>query len=229
MATSYHDLLADAALRINAVLGTSVATLQTNYTVRPLTTAQFNSAIFPMSAIIEALSLAEQRLAHAIANSSSDNTYRTALTTQTPALANGALMPSTVGTASVIGVYGDVRDDADNSICTPRPLREITRRVANAGSFYRVPVYHFAYQGARIYHTRPTVIVDVCVYDHDAQIAAMVADGPVLLADDLNQAVISGALASLLRDDEFIEQGTAFAKYFATVLEGFTPLKGATA
>lgn len=214
----YHDLLAAAALRINALTGVTGALMETAYTTRPLTTTQFQSAIFPFSSIKQALLNTEGKLAHTIA-STAGHPWRASIQGITGTLVHKAPLPIvSAASASIIGEFGSVYDSADGTVCTEQPLEVIRRRVRNAGSFYRTPVYYFKIDDRRIYHTRTSVVIDCCVYNRTAQIAAISNDGALLLPDTLEEALICGTVSLLVRDDEFTGQAAIYRSYFNDTL-----------
>lgn len=218
MATDYHDVLADIALRINAFTATTPEDMQVAYATRPLVSTLFDSTIAPFSALISALLLAEEKLVSVMA-STSNPTLRSYLSSVTANLASGDIVPRTdVSGAPIIGVLGSVRDASDGTPCKEKTLEEIERRNRNAGNFYRIPMYAYKFDGVRIEHTRTEVAIDCCIYDRAAQEALVESNGEMLLPDDLGEAVICGAVASLIRDDEYVEQATVYAKYFEDTL-----------
>lgn len=224
---SYHDILASVAIRANALVGSLAPALETAFTTRPLTTAQFQSTVFPMSACKQALLNTEEKLAHAIANTSG-HPWRADLADSTPALIHGApILSLTVKNLHFIGEFGSVRDATDLNVCTVKPLPIIRRRVRNANNFYRTPVYYYNIDGGmRIFHTRTSVVIDVCSYSRAAQITLISNDGAVLLSDVLEEAYICGTVSLLVRDDEFSGQAAVYRNYFndtlAMIHGGFT-------
>lgn len=227
MAVTYHEILAGCALRVNAIVGAAAATLETNYNIRPLTTTQFQSTIFPFSDFRTAILSAEQKLAQVIAKSDDDG-HRSFIMGTTLALASGANLPSTTSTGlTIIGHFGSVLDGVDTTIqCTRQPIQVIRRRLATP-TLWKIPVYNYAYDGARIFHTRTTVILEAPFYDYASRKTAFNANGNMLLADDMMEALICGGLSLLIRDDEFVTQSARYAEYFNNVLEGFKPRKQA--
>jgi hypothetical protein len=229
MTTKYHDLLADVALRANAFDAPLPADIEAKYKTRPLTAALFNSADFSYEAMIAALAGAEEQLVNAIA-ATPDNEDRGYFTIPTAPLASGTLMPiAAAGGKAIIGVAGAVRDAGDFGLCTERPVQEIERLNLDAGQLYIIPAYFFKIVGNRIFHTRRNnqVVVDVCVYDYTSQIQAITTNTTMLLPDDLGEALICGAVATLVRDNEFAEQAGLYAGYFATVLARYGPTSSA--
>lgn len=231
MSTPYHDILSSVGIRISALVGTLGPALETAFTTRPLTTAQFQSTVFPFSACKFSIISAEEKLAHAIANTSG-HPWRASLAGVTASLANEAAIPVTSSAAlQIIGALGSVYDATDGTVCTKKPLAVIRRRVRNAAAFPTgSSIYHYDIDGRRIYHTRTNVVIDVCVYNRATQLAALTANSNMLLPDVLEEALICGAVAFMVRDDEFASQSSIFAAYFANTLEmirsGLTAVPG---
>lgn len=218
MTTPYHDILADIAVRVNALRGAIPATLENTYTNRPLTSTDFGSSIYPFSACISALIMSEERLATTMALTSNP-ILRAPLHGVTAALAQGAVIPTHSSTnKSIIGVLGSVRDGSDGTTCKEKTLEEIERRNRNAGSFYRLPMYAYKFDGERIEHTRTTVVIDCCVYDRVTQLERATINSTMLLPDNLGPAVICGAVAILIRDDEDVAQAEVYATYYKDIL-----------
>lgn len=219
MATPWHDVLASCALRISALTGTLGPALETAFNVRPLTTTQFQSTVFPFTDVKYALINAEQKLAHAIANTSG-HPWRASLAGVTVGIANEGVIPSTSSTGlQVIGARGSVYDATDGTVCTKKPLAVIRRRVRNASSFPTSSnIYHYHIDDRRIYHTRTGVVIDVCIYERSTQLTNINSNGNMLLPDVLGEALICGAVAFMVRDDEFAGQAATYAAYFASTV-----------
>jgi len=215
---TYHDLLAAVALTVNALEGTDPVALQTVYAKRPLTDEDFDSSIVPMNAIRDRILNAEQRLVLSIANSD-DPFWRAEIGSVTDTILNGALVPdSDINGDTIVGAYGAVLDAQDQTqICSKMDI-ELLRNRQNASSLWIMQQYNYAFIGDKVIHTRPNgVVVQVCVYDFNAQTAAFDADDPILLPDALVPAYIAGGVAGLVRDDEFMEQAQLYAQYFNNV------------
>ena len=219
MSVPYNIVTRQAAIRINAIVGAIPTTLQTNYIVDPLTTTQVESSIFPLAAIQDAVLSAEERLAHAIADNAT-HPWRQSLIEVTADLANLDVLPSVAnGGAPIIGAWGPVRDSDTFEICSEMSLDQVRRRVRNANSNLVCPVYWYNIAGGQIAHTRTNVVIECCVYDRDAQSTSLQADGDILLPDVLEAAYTAGAVAVLMRDDEFMQQAQVYARYFEQTLE----------
>ena len=217
--TTYSEILRQVALRIDALTGGQPAAQELIYNNAVFDATSFDSSIFPFTAIKDAILVAEGKLAGVIA-SVGNHPDRTYLFGVTNTLASGAVLPTTSASGKpILGVYGSIRDSSDHLVCKEKTLEEIERRNRNAGSFYRLPMYAYKIDGNRVYHTRPTITIDVCIWDHADQQTALDAGDPMLLPDYLAEALVCGTLTYLVRDDEFTEQAALYAKYFQDTLE----------
>lgn len=223
MSLTYHDLLAACAMRINALDGSDSAALQETYSQRPLTNEMFQSTIFPMNAIRDAILNSEQKLCQAIGKSA-DRVLRSYIGSQTIALTSGEELPTLdENGVNIIGDFGAVID-ADNPVilCTRMPLPVVRRRNL-APTTWLLGGAMYALDGTRIIHTQDEVILECCVYDGATQTTAFDQDETILLPDSLAEAYANGGMAMLMRDDEFIPQATQYANYFTTALAAIPP------
>lgn len=227
MGVPYNDIIRQVAVRINALTnGTLPTALEAAYVISPLTAADVaESSIFPFTAIKDSVLLAEQKLSQTIADVR-DHPWRAYLVSQTEPLANRANQPAQDENGiSIIGVYGDIFDSADNRQLFAQPAEVIERRLATP-ALWKIPVYHYALTGDSIIHTRPNVRIQVCVWDYLDRQAAIDANDDMLLPDVLAQAIVCGAIAILCRDDEWLNQAKVYAEYFADTITAIK--RGAT-
>lgn len=216
----YHDCIAAAALKTNALSGAQAASLRTSYNTRPLTSAQFKSAIFPFEAYVDALVRAEEMVALAAA-SNRRSPLRPYMTGQTSNLADGAAVPKLTATGKeIIGVWGQVRDASTGEPVVEAAPAEIALLNRNANAWRVSEVYLFCADGDVVRHTRPatSVFAAVCFYDRVARAAAVSADSAALFPGVSEAALLSGLLSEMTRDSQFAAQAAAFATYFAVVL-----------
>lgn len=111
--------------------------------------------------------------------------WRAKIADVTAAITNGSVIPQVGGAgAQIIGVNGAVNDATDGKPLTQSfALEEIRRLVDNPNAWRVVPVYAFVVVLPRIYHTRTSVKIDVCVYDVAAQKTAIAANAVTLFPD----------------------------------------------
>lgn len=210
---TYHDILAAGALRVDALVGAQAAALQTTYVVRPLTSANFQSAVFTFSDLKAGIGWAEQQMALAIGQTGNE-TLQSYIRSTTANIANGAVLPGVdLNGVPIIGTLGAIKDATVNRVCFPMPLSEVQRRVDNPHSTWVVDVFYYALEGPRVFHTRDNVKIDVSIYDADAQMDAIDANDDILFPP-LENMYIWGMLGTAIRDDEFSNQATIYRGYF---------------
>lgn len=125
--------------------------------------------------------------------------WRAILKDVTASLASGDPIPQ-IGASGkqIIGVRGSVRDDSDGKPLTNSfTLAEIRRLNDNPGTMRKIPVYGFVIIEPRIYHTRPNVTIDICVFDEGAVATAIAANG-VPIFPDAEGAYVTGLTEKLL-------------------------------
>jgi hypothetical protein len=214
MAASYQQLLHDVGLRMNALVGTQVATLAASYNTAVLTAAQFKSADFPFNSFRDAILMAEGQFAWAISETG-NSPLRGNISIPTGSMAHASQIPSTIGTVKRIGVLGNIRDADDNTPCTEKPLDVILRRVRNANGHYVTPVYHYKIDSDRIFHTRTNVTADACIWSRTAQATIFDANGNMLLPDILELPIVALAIALLVKNTSYAanDQAVLYGKY----------------
>lgn len=219
MATTYSEICNQVALRINAIVGTTAAQLESAFTAVPFTVTEGNnSTIFPFSSLKASILNIEGRLADAIA-STGDHPYRAYLISTTAALSNGDELPSLdAGGEQIIGQWGSCFDSADpTKVYRAKDIAQVIRRTTNPNGRYRVTVYWYFIDDLNVYHTGTAVKFKVCVYSRDNQATIFDADGDMLLPDTLADALVCGAVSELVRDDEFMAQAAEYRKYYMDV------------
>lgn len=220
MAVPYRVIFGAVGLRVNALVGALAPALETSITTSPLTTAEFQSTIFPFTGIKWAVINAEQKLVVKTANNPEDPN-RQFLANTTAALTNPSTLPSlSTNSKPIIGAWGAVRDASNGTVCSQMPLDIVRRRAA---STQVVPVYWSNITSGRIEHTRTSVIIECCTYSRTDQIAVFEANGDILLSDALEPDYIEEALGILVRDDEFMDQAKRFAELAQSGSVGKSP------
>lgn len=211
MAT-YNTVLRQIALSVNALTGATAATLETTYSTVPLTSANFQSSILSFTSLKDKMLNAEAKIITRAADSG-DHPYRQSIISQTNPLAYGDLIPlQDAFAARIIGSYGTVRDSVTSQPCIENELRRIQDRVLNP-TIWIIPVFWFAIDDRRIYHTVNSVIMDVCTYNRPVA-DSLVLTTNIILPDDAVPAYVHGALMECIRDDEFLAQGAQFGSQF---------------
>ena len=224
---TYHDLLASTAIRVNALDATTPVQMQIAYETRPLTDEMFDSSIMPMNAIRDAIIECEGKLANTIALSA-NHTLRAYLQSFTNVLNSGEILPDVdINGVPIIGNFGACYDASDNSIMLTRKSVPYVQNILRSPLNYIVPLYHYALDVNRIIHTATTfAFLECCVYSAEDQTRKFDANEPILLPDSLAEVYINGALALLIRDDEWLGQATQYANYFSAFLATLPPATG---
>lgn len=211
MAITYQNLLHDVGLRINALQGSRAPELQTTYHETILGSTNFMSADFPYDSVVDSILLAEGDFAWTIANTD-NHPFRSYLTALTNALSNESTLPSTTNTGRpIIGVWGSVYDSVDGQPCTEQTLDVVRRLTDEPWRLYQL--YFYTVDGAKLYHTRPNVTVEVCTYDLTVQTTAFNVNGNSVLPDVLRSAVAARAIGYLTRDNAYTEQAAIYRRY----------------
>jgi hypothetical protein len=223
MSIPYHDIVASVALRINALADSTLPDeLQTAFTTRPLTSANFDSSIFPFDDIKGAVKKAVATFKLAIANKGG-HPWRNypGLASVTDFVNNGGDLPGQDENGlSIIGVWGTVFDATDNRRLIEAPLDQIMRSNALT-TIYLLEQYKFKIDDQKLWHTRPIsrVKIKVCIYDGITEQEAIDNNDDMTLPDVLEPAVMSAAIGMLVRDDEFMGQAGMYAQYAGAWLD----------
>lgn len=232
MSVTYATILRQAAIRVNALVGTTPSALETNY-LAALASTSFDSADFPFTLFKDTCLAVEGKLASAIANTG-NHPWRSFLSGVTSALASGDLLPSLDSTSSpIIGVWGSVRDGSDSTPLTEMAFDDIRIEARNANTWLVTPIYGYKIDGTRIFHTRTTVIVDCCVYNRATRTTIIgTLTNSTLLPDALEEAMVCGMVSMLVRDDAFMPQAQIYRGYFndalASIAQGLTSVVSKT-
>ncbi len=218
MPLTYHDLLAAVAIAINALAGTDPVELQVTYSTRPLTDELFDSSIYPLNAIRDRIIEIEGRLAQQVGKST-DRVLRSYIGSRTVPLTSGSELPTLdENGVAIIGNFGACIDAVNPLVtCTSQPLPVVRRRNL-APSLWLLQGAMFALDGTHIFHSQSGVILECCVYDASTQTAAFNANETILFPDTMAVDYVSGSLALLVRDDEWLQQATQYAQYYLATL-----------
>jgi hypothetical protein len=212
MATTYNTILRQIAVAVNSLSGATAAALQATYATVPLTSANFQSSILPFGNLKDHMLNGISKIVTNAANDG-NHPYRAALISQTTSLAYGDEVITNSSSVPIVGVWGAARDADTGQVLTKANLSQIRARVTNPSSMFKLPVYWWARDDVRVYHTVDDVIIDVVAYarpDTDA----LVLTGNMPLPDDSTPACVQAALEECIRDDEFLAQGARFGEMF---------------
>ena len=214
--STYHNVLAEVGLRINALTGADASALNTTYATRPLTTSHWRSARFPFAGAKDAILNAEAMIVNTVAETD-QHPWRKYLLATTGNLASGDSLPTTISSKNVIGVVGDVRDSTSGRKLTEKSFQEVIRK---SNAFFTRGVHFFHVTASRrIYHTRTNVVADLCTYLRTTQATAYDSNGAYLLPDLAEPLYVAGALMLLTRDGRFESQAALYGSYFNAALQ----------
>lgn len=213
MTLSYDQLLHDVGLRMNALVGAQFSPLETTYAITGLAAANFKSADWPFSSFRDAILMAEEQIAWAIAATPS-HPWRASLNAQSAALASAAALPKLDATNHpIIGVYGGVVDTGGTP-CVAQPIEVVKRLLQETWRTYPASgLFVYAMDGNRIYHTRAGVLINCCIYDRTTQAAAWGAAGNTVLPDVLEGLIAALAISLMTRDNAYAAQASIYAQY----------------
>lgn len=218
MSVPYREILRMAAVKVGAVIGTTATAIEAAYITSPLTTTQIGSVNFTISAIKDNLVSVIGRIVRAYA-SVPNQPFRAYNVSQTAGIANRGLIPSVNSAGKpIVGVYGAFRDATTFEALTEQPLQIIKTVVDDTDNFLDGEYYYFKQVGERLYHTRTSVIGDVCTFSASDEFTAIGANGTAPIPDALLDVAAMGLIASLFVDEEFTAQSSACAQYFEGAL-----------
>lgn len=212
------------ALGAGMLRGESTVGLQTSYedtTLNQWDLINEGERLVPLTALQDALLNSESVLANAIADTGG-HPWRSYLLSFTSALSNGDVMPSTDSNGNpIIGIWGSVLDGSDQTfVCTEWPT-EMIRRWSRMSTYYKSSFYGYAIDGNGITHTRTEVVVQVCIYNRETQLADLLANNDILLPDTLVPAMASGALAMLGGENSGLQR-SLFDQTLMAIKSGLT-------
>ena len=217
MGVIYSTILRQVALTVNALGGaTTPASLNAVYDTVPLTEANFTSStassIFSFNFLKDKILNAQEGLFIALA-STATNPLRRFIESQTDSLSYGDQIATNAAGLPVVGAYGAVRDADNSQPLALNELEDVQLRALNPNSMFKLAVYQYSIVGDRIFHTRTSVIVDVCGYERpDTDNLDLESD--ILLPDVLGPAIVQGAIGECFRDDEYLSQAGRAAEIY---------------
>lgn len=162
MAITFERVIQQALNRLGAVSGVNASDAETNYDATP-TTSTVDGPDFTPSMIEDALAATIGETVEAIA-STPKHSERQRFVDLTNALANRDPIPEAgSGGERIIGVIGYVEDSSDHQALLPMSL-DAVRSYNRFPTIYNFDAYWYAINGNRIEHTRPSVVIEVCVH-----------------------------------------------------------------
>lgn len=174
---------------------------------------------FPKEAIDDAIIEAGGRIV-AVIGQNPNSVYRPYFTDQTSSISDGGMIPS-VSQANhpVTGVIGAVVDATTLEELEPAGSRQAVKG-ADSLSLKISPHLYYS-DGSRIWHTRTSVIADVCVWEAQIErywLAASGTRGRCPFPDSLTETLVVGSLSYLFRDTFNSEQAKFCTEQFNATL-----------
>lgn len=218
MTVSYQQILHDTALRMNALVGSQVATLATTYDTASLTVANFKSADFPFNSFRDAILMAVGDYVLVIA-ATPNHPWQSRISSITVSpIANGTALSAELGVLSI-------RDTVDNTQLTEQPLEVVQRIVRETWRTY--PLYYYKVSGGILYHTRAAVAVQSMLYNRTTELAQFAA-GNMVLPDVLETAVMARAISLMVKNTQLEDKAGIYRKYseevIADIRAGYTSI-----
>lgn len=216
---------------MNSIKGTTSTLSEGNY-VAPLTDATVNDAAYNLSLIKDACALAEMSVAQVVGQTG-NHPWRQILAKELNGGGAGVGLPSGSdlyrrdgSPVKTVLSLGDVYTIGSNSVrLTKKSIEDIQRR--KRMTYLAVPVYHYTIVDNHIYHTATAVNVQSFEYDRLVTYANMVAGDP-LFPTSCIPMYIAGALATLLKEEEYATQAQFYTQQFAAMIQhlsqGFTTI-----
>lgn len=218
MATAWQVIFREVAKHANAFASGSAATVATNYAVSPLTTTQVADPFFNLAFIQDKAIDAHGRLALEIANVRAHPWRRYVGNSVTSALASGDQLPATAANGdTIVGAWGQVLAGGTLPMSEAAPER-VRAYLIHSTALYTAP-YIYYIDGGYIYHTSATATINCCTYERADIVTAVAANGNITLPDVLVDAIVAGAVASLLVEAKGMEQAAYFKNYFEGCIE----------
>ncbi len=216
----YGDLIREAALRCNAVVGATPADRTSSLAAEPLTATQIGSVEFPFTSITRAVLSAVGRIVRTYANIKNQplRLFNQSLTANIAHL--GTIPNVNSANKPIVGVYGAFVDASDGKILTEEPLQIINSilRSKTDGSLKR-EYYHYCLQDGIICHTRTNVKGKVVTFDLTTEKTAIVtANGLSPLPDSCFDVGWMAALANLFTDSAYLNQASLCENYVQNCL-----------
>lgn len=196
MSLTSHVIIRQAYARIGAFSGTA-AQIATAY-IGSL--AALNTESFPLQSMYDGLTGIEGEIATAV-GMNEDNPLRANISA-TVNIASGDVIPAAVGSAKIIGVLGQVRDAVEPyTLLTPALHEDEIRAILqNPNGLFKTSYFSYALRLPRFFATVPNAIMDVCVFDDDARLSAISANGELLFPMCQN-AYLDGLMSILKNED----------------------------
>jgi hypothetical protein len=218
MSVPYRQILRMAARRVNAITGTNKASLESAYLTSPLTTTQIGNTDFTYGMIQDNLVSVIGSIVRAYAETE-NHPFRAFNISQTANIAHKGLIPvANSSSKPIVGVLGAIRDAVTGEELTKKSVQVVRSIVADTGGQLKGTYYYYARVGDRLYHTVANAVIDVCAFSASDELTSVGADGNAPIPDACLDLAWTGLVASLMVDDEYVQQASVHGQYFSNGL-----------
>lgn len=206
MAITYESVIQQILNELGAVKGATAVDASTNFSASPTTSTVIGPDFVP-TMVEPALASTISKTVEAIA-STPRHPERQRFADVTASLVNLAAIPRVgSGGLTIIGTPGFVRDAVNSKTLLPASLDEV-RGVDRYPEIYSASdPYSYAINGNRIEHTRPSVVVEVCVYVRPTSFT-----GSINLDDWHEDGLVAGTVMRLATKESMFADLYAAAK-----------------
>jgi hypothetical protein len=187
--------------------------------ITPLTTSQIGNTDFTMSMIIDNMVSVIGSIIKAYAETE-NHPFRANNISQTVNIANKGLIPA-VDSANkpIVGLYGAIRDAATGEELTRKSPQVVKSIVENTDTQLKGTYFYYARSGERLYHTVANAVIDVITFSADTEMTQVAANANIPVPDACFDLAWTGLVASLMVDDEYVQQAAAHGQYFSNGLQ----------
>lgn len=209
MSIPYPNIAKAVALRANQLKDAVDATaLDTNFSGG--LSANMDGMEVPYTALKLAVLGSEKRIVGLIGRCSLP-ILRRPLQGVTANIVSGAIVPQLSATnAEFFGTFSGVYDMGNNTPLTEKTKTEVLRRIRNTGGFYKLDQYIYAWDGLRLFHTRPSVYLEGVAWSLTAQTTAFDTFGNSPLPAELESFWVADVLANLPQENWFISESQVY-------------------
>ncbi len=238
MSISYRFAIREIAKRVNAITGATAATMSTNYTASPITTAEVDDPVYNLDLIKDVVIDVEARIFQEIASAVDPVTgignhyWRNILETHTGVTYHGEIFPQTASNNKpIIGApgicyVGSVMSPAaaPQIIMTPASPERISQYLANTGIYTNQP-YLYCVHGATVMSTLGNISTGLPVqfkvvwYDRTLAATLITNNGVMYAPESLLDCIVAGGVQSLLIEDEYQATVGYYRDYYNKCLQ----------
>lgn len=219
MSFLYDKLIRQAAIRIDAIVGSTATAKQSAYITAPLTATQVGNVDFPLASIQDAAISAVARIVRTYANIKGHPFHNFHAKTTANIAHEGNIPSVSSDSLPIVGVYGAIRDATTGDELTEQPVQLIRSIVDSlADGTLKGSYFHYKIAGRRLYHTRTNATIDVVTFDEATERTAVAGGGNTPLPDACFDIAWNAMVAILVVDDAYASQASLSENYVQNAL-----------